>query len=498
LARSVGGRPKRWIPQLRVLEVWNVDDPAALVGREGVRYVEWDEVVHAASEPNDPHLLSRQWAPVHIGASQAWELSRSAAPVAVAVLDTGLDMDHAEFRGQYGAGYDFVNRDSDPADDHGHGTHVAGVIGAATDNGAGVAAVGWGSVVLPVKVLDARGAGTHATIAEGIVWAADHDARVINLSLGGMIGTETLHAAVRYAHERGALLVAAAGNRMSNAPFYPAAYPEALAVAATTDTDARWILSNFGPWLSLAAPGYDIWSTDWSAGYGPYSSRSGTSMAAAHVSAVAALVTAVNPSLTSDDIRTLLEQTAVDAGVGDFDDQVGNGRLDAAAAVRAAAAAADTPAPSPTASPTATATVTASPEPTRSNTAVPSSTVVPSPTTVASVTASWTPEPATETRTPVPATEVWPPVISGILVVEVGRRHVVIRWETDRPTVGRIEFGRNPNLGSWTPLEAEYALRHEVMIDGLDRNANHWLRIHASDESAVEAVSEERRFRTVR
>ncbi len=364
IATQSGVVPGRWLASLRVLEVHAPPGaeiaPAALQALQHqprVRYVEPNYLVQALDVPNDTYYSSQQWAPQKIGAEAAWSITHGSADIEVAVLDTGLDMSHPEMSGKYCAGYDFVNDDNDPSDDHGHGTHVSGIVGALTNNGAGIAAVGWATTIMPVKVLNANGTGTHADVAAGLEWATNAGAAIVNLSLGGPSGSQTLEDAVNYAYNNGVLVVAAAGNAGTSTPYYPAAYSNVIAVVATTSTDSRWGLSNYGSWIDMAAPGSSIYSTDWTGGAGAYTSRSGTSQASPHVCAVAALMLAVDDELTNDALRQALESTAVDLGDPGFDIYFGHGRLDACAAVSSALPATPTPtvtatpAPSPTPTP---------------------------------------------------------------------------------------------------------------------------------------------------
>ncbi len=359
---SAGVTPVRWLPRLAVMLARGKSpaDPTlatVLNAQRRVRYVEPNYLLRGDDVPNDTYYSSYQWAPPKIGAESAWSMTHGSAGVQVAVLDSGLDMQHSEFSGKYASGYDFVNDDGDPTDDHGHGTHVSGIVGALTNNSAGVAAIGWNTSILPVKVLDQSLAGTHADAAAGIEWAADHGADVINMSFGGSTSSQTLEDAVEYAYGQGVLLVASAGNGATSNPYYPAAYPEVMAVAATTSSDGRWSMSNYGSWLSMCAPGVSIYSTSWSAtGGSGYASLTGTSQSAPHVSAVAALMLSVNGSLTNAELRDKLESTAVDLGDAGFDIYYGHGRVDAAAAVLDALPI--TPTPSPTPAPTATPTPT--------------------------------------------------------------------------------------------------------------------------------------------
>lgn len=301
-----------------------------------VLYAEPDAVAHIAFTPNDPEYPVHQYGPQIIQADKAWDITRGDPNVLVAVVDTGVDYTHPDLQGKVVKGYDFVNNDADPADDNGHGTHVAGIIAAATNNGVGVASIGFNTRVLAVKVLDANGSGYYSTVAKGITYAADHGARIINLSLRGTVSSSILQDAVNYAWNKGVLVVAAAGNDGSNAPAYPAAYPHVLAVAATDWNDTRWSLSNYGDYIDVSAPGVGIISTDWVGAVGLYASRSGTSMAAPHVAAVAALALAVNPNLTNADLETLIKTSVDDKGDPGWDPYYGAGRVNAYKAVLAA------------------------------------------------------------------------------------------------------------------------------------------------------------------
>ncbi len=192
-----------------------------------VAYAEPDYELRLLATPNDPYYAPRQWNLRRIGLEDAWETTTGAAAVIVAVLDTGADLTHPDLAARLVPGYDFAFGDSIPADDHGHGTHVAGIVGAASDNGIGVAGVAWGSRIMPVKVFDESGTGTDTGVALGIRWAADHGARIINISGGTSAAGLVVRDAVAYAADRGCLVIAAAGNsyESGNAPQYPAAQP---------------------------------------------------------------------------------------------------------------------------------------------------------------------------------------------------------------------------------------------------------------------------------
>ena len=249
------------------------------------------------------------------------------AGVTVAVVDTGVDYNHPDLVGKVTKGYDYVNADSDPMDDCGHGTHVAGIIAAKANNGYGIAGVSWNAKILAIKVLDSQGYGSAYDVALGIYAAANNSSvKIINLSLGGSEST-TEDEAVYYAiYTKGKLVVAAAGNSYTDDPTnaYPAAltqvYTGILAVAAHDQThcNAGYTVSapfsNYGTWVSISAPGYDILSTvpisvptPWSLMSGGYIELSGTSMAAPHVSGAAALAWGKYPTYTNFLIASLLK-----------------------------------------------------------------------------------------------------------------------------------------------------------------------------------------------
>lgn len=276
----------------------------------------------------------------------------------IAILDTGIVLTHPDLQARLETGLDLVDPGTPPDDDHvnsygtplGHGTHAAGIAAALTDNGVGI--VGTASAdaasirLLPVKVLDADGYGDDYTIAQGIVWAADRGARVINLSVGGEAVGQVLHDAVAYAHARGCVLVAAAGNYAQggdggvlNPVLYPAAYPEVVAVAACDSTGARADYSEYGSYIDLAAPGGStssaaaaVLSTLRDAGSGPYGYLAGTSMAAPAVSGAAAMLLCQDPDRTAEEVETLLTTTAVKTGrdpyVNGWNPYLGWGRID--------------------------------------------------------------------------------------------------------------------------------------------------------------------------
>ncbi|MCC6749520.1 MAG: S8 family serine peptidase [Deltaproteobacteria bacterium] len=332
--------------------------------------------------PNDPHY-ALQWHLKAVGMEQAWERSRGAVSVVVAVVDTGIRRDHPDLAGRLLPGYDFIANATSAADGDGwdddpndagdnaatssafHGTHVAGIIGALSDNGIGVAGVNWACKILPVRALGVNeGKGTDADIAAAIRWAAGLSvsgapanptpAKVINLSFGGPGASQILSEAIGAAHRAGAIVVAAAGNQgIDGANIYPAAVPEVITVGATDYASKRAGYSNYGKVVDLVAPGGDLGSKlpiqyqnkDWPAGIlstiyykssntFDYHFYEGTSQAAPLVAGVVSLMLTVNPSLTRQQTLSILQNSA--NGAGRCNEGCGAGLLNAAGAVQQA------------------------------------------------------------------------------------------------------------------------------------------------------------------
>jgi subtilisin family serine protease len=277
-------------------------------------------VAHALdTTPNDSEWPAQAGLRV-VGLPRAWDTSRGSAALVVAIVDTGVDANQPDLRGAFVPGVNLIDPAAPPRDDHGHGTAVAGVVAARANNGQGMAGVCWFCLIMPVKVLDSSGSGDDTRIAAGIVWAADHGARVINLSLGGPGDTPELEAALAYAAHKGAIAVAAAGNSGTTIPFYPAADVNALSVAATTTTDRAYSWSNFGSWVDVAAPGCNV-APALTRGYGLFC---GTSSATPIVSGLAALALSSNAAATPAEIASAIERSSAPLpGVVQF------GRVDA-------------------------------------------------------------------------------------------------------------------------------------------------------------------------
>ena len=294
-------------------------------------YVEPNYYVHAALTPNDPWWAS-QWGLPKVRADLAWNIELGKRSTVVAVVDTGIDYHHEDLADNYlPSGYDWVNHDSDPMDDNGHGTHVAGIIGAVTNNGVGVAGLAQVSIMAE-KVLDSGGGGTIFNVAQGVIDATNKGARITNNSYGTYFYDDTMRAAFQYAWSHGVLNVAAAGNDNTNQPFYPAAFTGfVVSVAGTDQNDARYTLSNYGDWIELSAPAVNIISTLPGNSYGPLT---GTSVSSAFITGAAALMSSHCEALSTDKVRRHLQETALDLGTPGRDPFFGFGRIDVFSALQ--------------------------------------------------------------------------------------------------------------------------------------------------------------------
>lgn len=307
-----------------------------LASVSGVKFAEPNRYRETYITPNDPQFTS-QWGLTKINAPDAWDRTTGSPNVVVAVIDTGIDLDHPELAPLLVQGMDMVDlgpnptapqgfrfegdfqtRDNIPQDEVGHGTHVAGTIACLSNNNRNVAGVTWQCRLMPVKVLtrivninninDVRGTGSAADIAAGIRWAVDNGARILNLSLGGTTDTQVERDAIAYAISRGVVVCAAMGNGGANAPVsFPAAYPGVVAVGAINISNQRAGFSQVGAHIDVVAPGVDILSTVWN---DSTTTMSGTSMASPHVAGVAALVLSCNSALTGAQVADILRQTA--------------------------------------------------------------------------------------------------------------------------------------------------------------------------------------------
>jgi len=252
------------------------------------------------------------WGITRVGASEVWDYA-SGDGISVAIIDTGIQLNHPDLNVNILSGYDFVNNDTSANDDNGHGTHVAGIV-ASTLNESGNVGSSYSANLLPVKALNESGYGYLSDVAKAIYYATDNGARVINMSLGTTYDSDTLKQAVQYAAAKGVLLVAAAGNDSGSPCSYPAAYSSVICVVATDQENKLASFSNIGG--ELAAPGVSNYSTYINSSY---TKLSGTSMASPHVAGSAALLMSLCTDCSISEIRDVLRNTAVDLGTEDYD-----------------------------------------------------------------------------------------------------------------------------------------------------------------------------------
>lgn len=312
---------------------------SALAKHPHLKFAEVDRLVAPGLVTNDAYYGS-EWHLQTINAPGAWDLSLGTG-VTVAILDSGIDATHPDMQGKLVPGWNFYDNNNNTADVFGHGTMVAGVVGAVGNNTVGVIGVAWGSKLMPVRVTDTSGTGYLSAFASGLNWAADHGAKVANLSFA-VQSSSTTQTAAQYFKNKGGVVVNSGGNYSvldSTAPS-----DALVSVSATDSTDSRASWSSYGPYIDLSAPGVGIWTTLMGGGYGAVS---GTSFSSPLTAGVVALMMAANPSLSPSQIVSILESTAVDLGSTGYDQYYGYGRVNAGAAVQAAAAggAADTQPP---------------------------------------------------------------------------------------------------------------------------------------------------------
>jgi serine protease len=284
--------------------------------------------------PNDSRYSS-QWALDAMGLPYAWDKTTGSGSVTVAVIDTGVQVDHPDLAGNVGSGYDFYNKTSSVTDYNGHGTHIAGIIGATANNGLGIAGINWNVTIMPLKAADNSGGGylSLSEIIEALRYAADNGADVVNMSfqIGGASSGEDLfmEEAIEYAYNKGVTMIAAAGNEGQQWLAYPARHSKVIAVSAVGPDLNRASWSNYGNNIDVAAPGDSILST-WPVN--TFASASGTSMAAPQVAGVAALLIASGVR-GPENIRRVLHETAMDLGEPGYDNMYGWGLVNAHAAV---------------------------------------------------------------------------------------------------------------------------------------------------------------------
>jgi hypothetical protein len=320
---------------------------AMLAKHPSLKFAELDRRVKVSAAVNDPYVGS-EWHLGKIGANSAWDTTQGAG-VIIAILDSGVDASHADLAPNLVAGYNVYDGNTNTADVCGHGTAVAGAAAASTNNGIGVAGVAGQAKIMPVRIayLDAASNSCYAyysTIASGVTYAADHGARLANVSYAGVAGSAAIQSAGQYLKGKGGLLVVAAGNNGIDENLAPTT--SLITVSATDSGDAKTSWSSYGSFVSLSAPGAGIWTTTKG---GAYQGWNGTSFASPVAAGVAALMMAARPALDAAQIEQLIFSSSVDLGAAGRDPLFGHGRVNAAAAVQAAlnfVVALDTQAPS--------------------------------------------------------------------------------------------------------------------------------------------------------
>lgn len=287
--------------------------------------------VQPASFPNDA-MFPRQYSHQLSQSQGGWAVTRGNPRIIIGIVDSGVDVTHPDLKGKIIDTYNGADNNKDVTDVIGHGTHVAGISAAMTNNGLGVAGVAPDCGILAVKVSSGTSSSpSTAGIANGVIWAADHGANVINLSLGARRESQVISDAVRYALSKNVVVVAATGNDSGNIMSYPAVLPGVVAVGATDSKDVRARYSNYGRWVSVTAPGSDILSTfplnTNLIGQKEYGAISGTSMATPFVTGLVALIRSKYPTMPAAMVKQVLESSADDKGVPGFDDEYGHGRV---------------------------------------------------------------------------------------------------------------------------------------------------------------------------
>ncbi len=334
-AALLEGQPAAPAVRLRLLPgVDELEAARRLLSSPLVRLAEPNTVFRAAETVPDDPLYIQQWnlrGEYGVRAPAAWDLQRGSAELTVAVVDTGMDYTHPDLSGRRDGGWDYFNRDPDPWDDNGHGTMVAGMACANSDNGTGLAGLDWRARIMPLKALGVKGEGDLESVVNSIMHAANYGAEVINMSLTSAVYSQELAEAVAYAHSRGCVMVAAAGNEGDERMNYPAGLPHVIGVGSTDQSGDRSYFSNHNSSVDLVAPGEQIIGP---VPGGGYKRGSGTSEATPHVSAAALLLLAQYPGASTEEIWQRLRSGARDLGSPGYDQYYGWGLLDASASLR--------------------------------------------------------------------------------------------------------------------------------------------------------------------
>jgi len=315
---------------------------ATLSRHPHLKFAELDQLATPAATPNDPYAGS-EWHLGKLGAAGAWD-SAQGSGVTIAILDTGVDGTHPDLASRMVAGWNFYDNNADTSDVNGHGTAVAGAAAASMNNGVGVAGMAGQASLMPIRIADANAYAYWSTVAQGLTWASDKGARVANISYAGVAASATVQSAALYMRARGGLVVVAAGNNGIDEGIAPTA--SMIVVSATDANDQKTSWSSYGSFVSVSAPGQDIWTTTRGGGYQAWW---GTSLASPVVAGVASLMMSARPAMSNTQLEGLLYSSSTDLGAAGRDSLYGWGRVNAAAAVQAALNSAVTDSQPPTA-----------------------------------------------------------------------------------------------------------------------------------------------------
>jgi len=313
---------------------------ARLKNNPHFRFAELDMLVQPGLVVNDPYYGSA-WHLPKIGTPAAWDTTQGSG-VVVAILDSGVDPNHPDLSPQLVPGWNFYSNNSDTRDVYGHGTKVSGTVAAVANNALGVTGVAWQAKIMPIRVSDSAGMGSWSAIASGLIYAADHGAKVANASFLGLTDSASTRSAAQYMKDKGGLVIVSGGNTGVLQNY--TATTSMISVAATDGNDMRTSWSSYGSYISLSAPGAGIWTTTWGGGYGAVS---GTSFSSPVTAGVVALMMAAAPTLSNLQIEKILFSTATDLGATGRDQYYGWGRVDAAKAVQTSISSTPTPTPTP-------------------------------------------------------------------------------------------------------------------------------------------------------
>jgi thermitase len=317
-----------------IQDLLSLNIATGLNANNGIKAIETDHEIHASIIPNDTNYGS-QWNLPVIQAPAGWDVTQGSASTTIAVIDTGMQLNHPDLSAKYVGGYDFVNSDNNPTDDNGHGTETAGIIAAVSNNSIGVAGVNWNAKIMALKVLDSTGSGYESDLIAAINYAVTNGANIINMSLGSTGYTQALQTAVTNAYNAGVVLIAASGNT----PYctvsgtvgvnYPAALNGVIAVGSSSSTDVVSSFSCSGPQVAVVAPGENIYSTKMGSTYG--NAGSGTSFSTPQVAGLASLILSKYPGVSPSFVENMIISGATKVsgmGSNNFTNYYGYGRID--------------------------------------------------------------------------------------------------------------------------------------------------------------------------